>query len=38
MAYKMPDYPAYTVQEKNKTPKTKNENKDGTTNIGFEER
>ncbi|CAB4033522.1 Hypothetical predicted protein, partial [Paramuricea clavata] len=37
MAYKMPDYPAYTVKENNKTAKTKNEKKDGSANMGFEE-
>ena len=37
MAYKMPDYPAYTVKENNKTEKTKNEKKDGSANMGFEE-
>jgi hypothetical protein len=38
MAYKMPDYPAYTViKETKKAAKTKDENKEGSANMGFQE-
>lgn len=37
MAYKMPDFPAYTVIENKKAAKTKDKNKEGSANMGFEE-
>lgn len=37
MAYKMPDFPTYTVMEEKKAAKAKDKNKEGSANIGFEE-
>jgi hypothetical protein len=37
MAYKMPDFPEYTVKENKNGAKTKDVNKEGPANMGFEE-
>ena len=37
MAYKMPDYPQYVVKENKAAAKTKDGNKEGPANMGFEE-